>query len=155
MAKGQDTGLLPGMVDTPTRRTLGIRYVRSGPGWLEAEFKPSARFGNHVGNVQGGILAAFLDNIMGQCCHALAGPEQALTTTEMSLYFLAPAILGRLQGKAKVLKKGRRMFFVEGEVLDLEGNHLVRAVATMLVMRRPRPGVAPQATAVAKDPDGG
>jgi acyl-coenzyme A thioesterase PaaI-like protein len=76
MAKGRESGLLPGMVDTPTRRTLGIRYLRSGPGWLEADFKPSPRFTNHVGNVQGGILGAFLDNIMGQCCHAVAGPEQ-------------------------------------------------------------------------------
>lgn len=140
MAKGRDQGLLPGLVDTPTRRTLSIRYLRSGPGWLEADFKPSARFTNHVGNVQGGILGAFLDNIMGQCCHASAGPEQALTTTEMSLYFLAPAALGRLKGTAKVIKRGRRLFFVEGEVQDLEGNPLVRAVATMLVMRRPRPG---------------
>ncbi|MBI5521739.1 MAG: PaaI family thioesterase [Desulfarculus sp.] len=141
MAKGQDDGLLPGLVDTPTRRTLRIRYLRSGLGWLEADFKPSARFTNHVGNVQGGILGAFLDNVMGQCCHAAAGPEQALTTTEMSLYFLAPAPLGRLLGKARVIKRGRRLFFVEGEVRDLQGNPLVRAVATMLVMRRPRPGV--------------
>jgi len=139
MAAKRDSGLLPGMVDTPIRRTFGIRYLRSGPGWLEAEFKPHPRYGNHVGNVQGGVLGVFLDNVMGQCCHAYAGPEQSLTTTELSLYFLAPAPIGRLMGVAKVIKRGRRMLFVEGEVRDMEGNPLVRAVATMLATRRPRP----------------
>lgn len=142
MGAGRDAGLLPGMVDTPIRRTFAIRYLRSGPGWLEAEFKPAARYANHLGNVQGGVLGVFLDNVMGQCCHALAGPEQSLTTTEMSLYFLAPAPLGRLKGTARVVKRGRRMLFVEGEVQDLAGTPLVRAVATMLAMRRPRPAEA-------------
>ncbi|MFH1034591.1 MAG: PaaI family thioesterase [Pseudomonadota bacterium] len=138
MAKGRDSGLLAGMVDTPIIRTMGIRYLASGPGWLEAEFRPAARYTNHVGYVQGGVLAVYLDNIMGQCCHALFGGEQLLTTTDLSLHFLAPAPHGRLLGRAKVLKKGRRVLFVEGQVLDLQGNPLASAVATMLVLRTPR-----------------
>ena len=126
------------MVSTPIIRTFGIRYLRSGPGWLEAEFEPDERFANHSGYVQGGVLAVYLDNIMGQSCYTLVGPEQVLSTTEMTLHFLEPALLGPLKGTARVVKRGRQMLFVEGEVQDARGKALARAVGSMLVLRRTR-----------------
>ncbi len=128
----------PPLVKTPTVNTFGIRYLRSGPGWVEAEFTPDQRFSNNFGLVQGGVLAVFLDNIMGQSCYTLAEQEQSLTTTSLNLQFLEPASLGLLKGSARVVKKGRRMVFAEGEVQDARGHVLARATAAMLVIRRPR-----------------
>jgi uncharacterized protein (TIGR00369 family) len=138
----------PPLVKTPTVETFGIRYLRSGPGWVEAEFTPDQRFSNNFGLVQGGVLGVFLDNILGQSAYTLAEQEQSLTTTALNLQFLEPAPLGLLKGSARVVKKGRRMIFVEGEVQDAKGRVLVRATASLLVIRRARQAAATPAPAV-------
>lgn len=128
----------PPLVKTPTVETFGIRYLRSAPGEVEAEFAPDGRFSNNFGLVQGGVLGVYLDNILGQAAYTLAEREQSLTTTALNLQFLAPAAMGPLRGSARVVKKGRRVVFVEGEVTDAKGRLLVRATASLLVIRRPR-----------------
>jgi acyl-coenzyme A thioesterase PaaI-like protein len=47
--------------------TLGMRITRvdADAGVVEAEFEGKPEFTNPVGNVQGGILAAMLDDSMG------------------------------------------------------------------------------------------
>ena len=133
-----------GLIQSPIPRTFGIRYLEWGPGWLEGEFKPAPRFANASGFVQGGVLSVFLDNLMGQSAYTLAGAGQVLSTAEMSLHYLEPAPLGLLKGSARVVKRGRQIFFVEGEVRDSEGRPLVRARATLLVLKGapPVPGLA-------------
>lgn len=132
----------PCLVKTPTMNTFNIRYLRSGPGWVAAEFEPDGRFANNFGLVQGGVLGVFLDNIMGQSCYTLLEPGLGLTTTTLNLQFLEPAPVGALKGAARVVKQGRRVFFAEGEVQDQGGQPLARATATMLVLRRPPAGPA-------------
>lgn len=138
----------PPLVKTTTVDTFGIRYLRSGPGWVEAAFAPDQRFSNNFGLVQGGVLGVYLDNILGQAAYTLAESEQSLTTTALNLQFLEPAPIGPLKGSARVVKKGRRMVFVEGEVSDAKGRLLVRATASLLVIRRARhAGAAPASPA--------
>ncbi|MFZ5585439.1 MAG: PaaI family thioesterase [Thermodesulfobacteriota bacterium] len=132
----------PGLVKTPTVNTFNIRYLRSGPGWVAAEFAPDGRFVNNFGLVQGGVLGVFLDNIMGQSCYTLLEPGLGLTTTTLNLQFLEPAPPGVLKGSARVVKSGRRVFFAEGQVQDAQGRPLARATATMLVLSNPRPAPA-------------
>lgn len=133
-----------GLVKTPTVTTFNIRYLRSGPGWVAAEFMPDDRYVNNFGLVQGGVLGVFLDNIMGQSCYTLLEPGRGLTTTTLNLQFLEPAPLGPLKGSARVVKQGRRVFFAEGEIQDAQGRPLTRATATMLVLGK---NPAPAATA--------
>lgn len=137
MAKAQTGEGGQGLVHTPIINTFGIRYLEHGPGWVTAQFDPAEGYANHFGNVQGGVLAVYLDNIMGQCCYTLLPAEQALTTVEMTLHFLEPAPRQLLRGRAQVIKRGRRLFFVEAQVEDLQGRALARAVATMSAFKRP------------------
>lgn len=51
----------------PAARTLGMNLLHVDPetGVLEAEFDGKAEFTNPAGNIQGGFLAAMLDDAMG------------------------------------------------------------------------------------------
>jgi hypothetical protein len=52
----------PSLIKTPAVDTFGIRYKRSGPGWVETKFTPDRYFSNNFCLVQSGVLAVFLDN---------------------------------------------------------------------------------------------
>ncbi len=134
------------LITTPIIKTFGIRYLMARPGRVEAEITPDARFGNHAGNLQGGVVAVYLDNIMGQACYTLLPEGQRLSTIDMSLSFLEPMPLGRLRVQARVVKKGRRVIFAESELQNLEGKPLARASASLLVLR-PNPESALPVTA--------
>lgn len=137
---------LPKLIFTPIIKTFAIRYLSAQPGRVEAEITPDARFGNHAGNLQGGVVAVYLDNVMGQACYTLLPEGQRLSTIDMSLSFLEPMPLGRLRVQARVVKKGRRVIFAESELQDLEGKPLARASASLLVLR-PNPDSALPVTA--------
>ena len=107
---------LEGLRASPVRETLGITYLRIGPQGLTAEFSPGVEYANAAGMVQGGIITAFLDHLMGQSCLVHMEPDQRLATIEMATRFLAPAPLGRLVGRGWMVKKGGSVVFAEGQV---------------------------------------
>lgn len=85
-----------------------------------------------AGLVAGGILATLLDETMA---HAVLGgnaPGQRTTTVEMSVSYLRPVANGDdLICSAKVVKRGRRVIFVEAEIRA--GNReCARATGTFL-----------------------
>lgn len=126
----------PVLVKTPTVDTFCITYIKSGPGWVEAEFRADDRYRNNFGLVQGGVLGVYLDNIMGQSCYTLLGKDKSITTMTMNLQFLEPAPMGVIKGTARVVKKGSRVFFAEGEVQDAASKALARATGTFLILDR-------------------
>jgi uncharacterized protein (TIGR00369 family) len=128
----------PVLVKTPTVDTFCITYLESGPGWVEAEFRPDDRYRNNFGLVQGGVLGVYLDNIMGQSCYTLLGKDKSISTMTMNLQFLEPAPMGLIKGTARVTKKGSRVFFAEGDAQDASGKVLARATGTFLILERKR-----------------
>ena len=126
----------PPLVETPAVVTFNIRYQGSRPGWVEAEFRPDDRYRNNFGLVQGGVLGVYLDNIMGQSCYTLLGKDKGISTMTLNLQYLEPAPMGVIKGTARVVKKGSRVFFAEGEVQNAAGLPLARATGSFLVLNR-------------------
>ena len=79
--------------------TLGmvITKVSAEDGVVEADFEGKPEFTNPVGNVQGGILAAMLDDTMGPAlaCQLRAG--EFAPTLNLNISFLKPAKPGKLR----------------------------------------------------------
>jgi len=66
----------------------------------------------------GGSVSALMDASMGVCALSEVILEnRVVSTIEMKLSFVAPALLNdTLTASAKVIKKGKRILFVEGEI---------------------------------------
>ena len=66
----------------------------------------------------GGSISALMDASMGVCALSEVIIEnKVVSTVEMKLSFIAPAMLNdTLIAKAKIIKKGKRILFVEGEL---------------------------------------
>src|SRR5689334_3298764 len=117
----------------PCARLLGWRVLAAKPkdGWIKVGFDARWEFTNPAGYVQGGFLAAMLDDTMGPAVFVHTEGRYFPPTIDMHVSFLAPARPGRLVGEGRVLQLGKSFAFVEGELFDATGASLARATATV------------------------
>ncbi|OCC23450.1 hypothetical protein MB02_11475 [Croceicoccus estronivorus] len=92
------------------------------------------------GGVQGGLVAGFLDEAMG-FAHVMAtkGAEAPLNL-EISTTLLKMVPAGPLIGLGRVVRRGRRVIFLEGELFDEAGALLARATSTAIPTPLPEEG---------------
>ena len=86
---------------------------------------------NSAGTLQGGVLAAFADAVLGGAAALHLEEDHYPALAEMKISVVRPAPAGTvLTGMGKVLKAGRRVLFVEAEITDGEGRLIAKASAT-------------------------
>lgn len=117
--------------------TLGFELIDIDPdaGTIEVAFTATDRFLNPMGVVQGGFLAAMLDDTLGPALVATLGPEEFAPTTDLHVQFLRPAKPGRLIGHGRVVRRGRDVGFLAGELTDEQGAVVAVATATAQIRR--------------------
>lgn len=116
----------------PCAELLGWEVVDARPadGWIRIRFEGRPQFRNPAGFIQGGFLAAMLDDTMGPAVFAMTEGELYTVTIGMNVSFMAPAKVGQIFGEGRVVQLGRTTGFVEGELRDVAGVLLARATAT-------------------------
>ena len=123
----------------PAGVLLGWELVAVDPdaGTIEMSFTATEQFLNPFGAIQGGLLAAMLDDTLGPALVATLGPGESAPTTDLHVQFLRPARPGRLVGRGRIVRKGRDVGFMAGELVDDTGEVVAVATATAQI-RRPR-----------------
>ena len=116
--------------------TLGIRFthIDAESGTIDTTFEANAGFTNPAGHVQGGFLAAMLDDTMGPALAAMLAEGEIAPTLNLNVSFERPAKVGTLHGKGRVLKRGRDVCFLAGELYQ-DGQRVASATATALVRK--------------------
>ena len=126
----------------PCSDLLGWRLLGhdTDRGWIKVGFDARADFVNPAGRVQGGMLAAMLDDTMGPA--VLVKTEGALypSTIDMNISFLAAAKPGPLVCEGEVLRLGKSVGFVSGLLMDEDGRVLVRATSSVMLVPMERVG---------------
>ncbi|MFI6482164.1 PaaI family thioesterase [Nonomuraea sp. NPDC050663] len=93
-------------------------------------FKATEQFVNPVGVIQGGFLAAMLDDTLGPALVAGLGVGQFAPTLDLHVQFLRPARPGRLVGRGRVVQRGSEVCFLAGELAGPDGRLVAVATAT-------------------------
>jgi uncharacterized protein (TIGR00369 family) len=116
----------------PSAVLLGWELVSIDPdaGTIEVAFTASDQFLNPIGVIQGGFLAAMLDDTMGPALVATLGPGQFAPTADLQVQFLRPARPGRLTGRGRIVRRGKDIAFLAGELSDEFGQVVATATAT-------------------------
>ena len=92
------------------------------------------------GGVQGGLVAGYLDDVMGYAYVAATGGEAAPLNLDLSMSLIRLIPAGAvIIGKGRVVKAGRRVIFLEGELLAEDGTLYARATSTAIPTPRPTP----------------
>jgi uncharacterized protein (TIGR00369 family) len=123
-------------VAPPCSRLLGWHLLGhdEARGWIKVGFEATTDFLNPAGRVQGGILAAMLDDTMGPAVLVHSGGTLYPSSIDMNVSFLAAAQPGPLICEADVLRLGKTVGFVEGRLHDEAGRLLARATASVMLV---------------------
>jgi uncharacterized protein (TIGR00369 family) len=121
----------------PVAELLGFRLIEIDPdqGTIEVAFTATEQFLNPAGTVQGGMLAAMLDDTLGPALVATLGDGEWAPTTDLHVQFLRPAAPGELRGHGRVVRRGKDVAFLAGELHDGDGELVATATATAAIRR--------------------
>ena len=115
---------------------LGVRVDRvdGGTGELSVEVRPG--FCNGEGWVQGGLYTALADEAIVLAIYQALGEGESIATITESTSFLRGVNAGRLRAVGRVVKRGRRVIFGEGQVFEGEGKLCSVTTASYAVSAR-------------------
>jgi uncharacterized protein (TIGR00369 family) len=116
----------------PSSKLLGWHLLDARPaeGWIRIGFDGKAEFCNPAGFIQGGILAAMLDDTMGPAVFVMTEGKLYTATITMTVNFLAPARVGPIVGEADVTRLGKTIAFVEGKLTAADGTVLATSTTS-------------------------
>lgn len=120
----------------PIGATLGARILELDldAGRLEMSFVGTPALLNPAGQVQGGILGAMLDDVTASLVTASATAEERCATLDLHLSFLRPVMPGEVRASARLVRRGREICNVQGE-LSQDGRVVATATATCMLVR--------------------
>lgn len=120
----------------PCSETLGMRLadLNQDQQWVKMEFDVSPSFANPTGAVQGGFIAAMLDEAMSTAVIIASNVTMTAPTLEMKTSYLKRLMPGKASVEARILKLGKSAAFMEADCFDAEGELVARATATAIPM---------------------
>ncbi|MCZ8173173.1 MAG: PaaI family thioesterase [Brevundimonas sp.] len=122
---------------------MGAEFVDFDPAseTITMRFVAPASFITPRGGVQGGLVAGFLDEAMGWAHVQATGGTEAPLNLEIAMTLLKLIPPGPLMGKGRVIRRGRKAIFLEGELWD-ESWTTLYARSTSTAIPTPVPGRA-------------
>lgn len=115
---------------------LGARLVEFGPGRLTARMEVRDDLVTLMGTLHGGVMAGFVDHVMGCVLYPLMERGQWAATTEFKLNYLATIKTGTIEAESTVVSIGRRSAVVRVDVAN-EGRLVCTAQGTLLISTPP------------------
>lgn len=116
----------------PSAKMMGWRLlaVDAEAGTMEVAFDAKPEFRNPAGYVQGGMLAAMMDDTMGPMLVVHTQGRFYPSTIDLNTQFLRPVAVGPVSVKGRVTKLGRAVAFLEAELFNSDGELAARSTAS-------------------------
>jgi uncharacterized protein (TIGR00369 family) len=100
------------------------------------EMEAGKKHWNPMKTVHGGILCDIADAAMGAAFLTTLADGENYTTVDLSIKFLKPVIEGRITAQANVVKRGKRLGYIECELRDTQGELIAKADSTCIVIKQ-------------------
>lgn len=127
-------------------RLIGLQRVRAGAGQAEITLELRPEHKNRRGVAHGGLLSAMLDAALGSAVVSGIKSEEWCGTAQLSIQFRTPGTGPVLTGRGRMARRGRRLAFAEGEVVDAGGEVVASAHGTWYIWPS-QPGTPPEGSA--------
>jgi len=112
---------------------LGLDIIEANPeaGTVRIRFQARPEFLNASGTVQGGFLAAMLDDTIGPAVLITTHAKRLPVTIGLTINYLAPAKAGPIIGHGVVRKLGKSIGYVEASLKTEDGEEIAHAVSNV------------------------
>ena len=117
----------------PAEKLLGWKPSSLKPGHVRVQYTARPEWYNPQGSVQGGFIAAMLDDAMGPAAFTSLEPGQFAPTLELKVNFYRPVSAGTVIAEGRVVHRTRRILFLEGRLFGEDGELAAGATATARV----------------------
>lgn len=117
-------------------RQLRMRPLQFSPGTSLWEWDATQeQVLNPFGYISGGYLTVFADELLGSAVGSVLDERELATTAELKISFLKPAAKGLICGEGKVLRKGKRVAFVEAIIRNVKDEVVATISSTWTVVK--------------------
>ena len=113
--------------------TLGIEVTDADYGRAALAFEAGQTHLNPAGTVHGGVLATLVDTAMGAAVRSTIGDGEVPATSQLTIAYLRPGTVGRMDVSATVRQRGRHLLVCEAEVAQA-GKPVAHAMATFALL---------------------
>ncbi len=114
-----------GKAANPFFCTTGIDIVCSEPGRAVLSMPVRPDLHNGVGWLQGGMFVAIADEAMALALYPLLEKDEGIATISESTSFIRGVRSGSILAEARVIKRGRRVAFMDAEVRESGDRNLL------------------------------
>ncbi|HYX36141.1 MAG TPA: PaaI family thioesterase [Oligoflexus sp.] len=121
----------------PSSLTLKLEYTGHEEGrMLRARMPYNANMTNPIRLMQGGFIAAGIDDVMGPLSYMCAG--QPVVTLQLSVTYLRPFLEQDeyVEIEAEVINKTRTILYMEATVKNKQGQLLCKATAQSMIVAK-------------------
>jgi uncharacterized protein (TIGR00369 family) len=130
----------------PFFRLMGIEVGPFGLGEARVSMQVRPDMHNGVGWLQGGLFTALCDEAMALALFTVLDEGTGIATISESTSFLQGIRTGEIVAIGRVIKKGRSVAFMEGEVIkSSDGSLLSQSKASFAIMPKSARAIASQA----------
>jgi len=125
----------PGDYISTRHRALGMRPLQFGPGTSLWEWDAMhEQVLNPFGYISGGYLTVFADELLSSAIGSVLDTGELATTAELKISFLKPVAKGLARGEGRVLRKGKRVAFVEATIKNAQDDLVATISSTWTVV---------------------
>jgi uncharacterized protein (TIGR00369 family) len=105
---------------------------------LRMEFDIGVEFCHTVDIVQGGFITAMLDASMAHVVLAVEPAKVRVSSIDIAVSFLRPALAGRFVAVGAIVKTGRTVAFLKAELFTDQGELVATATSSAYLTREHR-----------------
>ena len=118
----------------PAVQTFGYRVEELSPGRAVIVAPYDTSLDGIFECFHGGLLATLADSTGATAALTVAGAESPMTTTDLSIRFLAPCRTDA-RATAQIIKAGRTLVIAEINIHDMTGRHIAVSQASYMRLR--------------------
>ena len=112
---------------------MGIKFVEIAEGRAVGEVEVRDDHFHPGMIVHGGVAFSLLDSLMAMATLSTCERGQNASTIECKISYMAPVTEGVMRGEARIVKRGRKVVFLEGNV-NVGDKLIATATATFMIV---------------------
>ena len=117
----------------PYARLLGLEFVGAERGAARFAVEVREELTRMGGILHGGAIVSLLDSAAAFAVLTLLEPGTNTVTVDFTVHFLRPVSAGRIEARARVLRRGRRVAILSVEATDQNGLLVATATTTYFI----------------------
>ena len=120
----------------PVAQLLGLKVTDFCDGCTTVEMEITDKYWNPMNTLHGGIYCDLADIAMGFSFLTTLTEDELFTTVDLRITYLKSVRKGKLIASSKIVKRGKRLGYMECEINNEQGELVAKASSTCIVQKR-------------------